>query len=52
MALAMQIESGVQGVLPILTQDCEIPGFFLEKAYADLKDWQIYGEGRPTCRGH
>jgi hypothetical protein len=42
MALAMQINSGVKGVLPVLIEDCEIPGFLIEKAYADLRNWKTY----------
>jgi hypothetical protein len=44
MALAMQIKSGVKGVLPVLIDDCEIPGFLIEKAYTDLRDWHTYDE--------
>ena len=44
MALVMQIKSGIKGVMPVLTEDCDIPGFLLEKAYADLRDWKTYDD--------
>lgn len=42
MALAIQISSGIKGVLPVLIEDCDIPGFLIEKAYADLRKWDSY----------
>ena len=42
MALATQIASGAKRVLPVLIDDCKIPGFLVEKAYADLKDQESY----------
>jgi len=38
MALARQIKGEPIRVLPALFEDCEIPGFLLEKAYADFRD--------------
>ena len=43
MALAMQINNGVKAVLPILIEDCEIPGFLLDKAYSDIRVSRGYG---------
>lgn len=48
MALATQIKSGVKGVLPALLEDCELPGFLLEKAYADLRRWDHYDRAVDT----
>ena len=42
MAIAMQISSRVKHVMPVLLEDCNIPGFLLEKAYADFRDWNEY----------
>lgn len=42
MALATQIASGGKRVLPVLIDDCRIPGFLLEKAYCNLKDDETY----------
>jgi TIR domain len=42
MALAMQIQTGIKGVLPVLLEDCEIPGFLMAKAYADLRPSSDY----------
>jgi len=42
MAMAMQIKSKVKHVMPVLMEDCDIPGFLLEKAYADFRDWDKY----------
>jgi hypothetical protein len=44
MALAMQVKSGNKRVLPVIIDDCEIPGFLLEKAYADLRDLSRFGD--------
>jgi hypothetical protein len=44
MAMAMQIRSKVKHVLPILMEDCKIPGFLLEKAYADFRNWDEYSD--------
>jgi hypothetical protein len=37
MALARQINGEHTRVLPVLFEDCEIPGFLIEKAYADFR---------------
>jgi len=50
MALAMQIKSGIKGVLPVLIDDCEVPGFLLEKAYVDLKDGAYFPTPMNTNR--
>lgn len=42
MALNQQITKRVKRVLPALIQDCEIPGFLIDKVYADLRGWQTY----------
>lgn len=42
MALARQIKSGTKSVLPVLIEDCDIPGFLIEKAYADFRDNNNY----------
>lgn len=44
MALATQIASGRKRVMPVVIDDCEIPGFLLEKAYASLKDYATYAQ--------
>ena len=44
MALAKQIIEGTKGVLPVLINDCEVPGFLIEKKYADLRNQERYCE--------
>lgn len=50
MALAMQIGGKQIKVLPALLEDCEIPGFLKEKAYADFrKDWRFEDSIEDLC---
>lgn len=50
MALAMQIENKPIRVLPVLIDDCEIPGFLKEKVYADFKDeWSFESSLEDIC---
>ena len=44
MAMAMQIKSRVKHILPVLMEQCDIPGFLLEKAYADFREWDEYSD--------
>lgn len=42
MALAMQINNNRIKVLPALFADCDIPGFLIEKTYADFRNDKTY----------
>jgi len=42
MALAMQINNNRIKVLPALFADCDIPGFLIEKTYADFRSDKTY----------
>jgi predicted transglutaminase-like cysteine proteinase len=44
MALATQITSRGKRVLPVRIDDRKIPGFLLEKVYANLKDHATYDQ--------
>jgi hypothetical protein len=44
MALAMQIGGESIRVLPALFDECEIPGFLKDKAYADFRDPNLFHE--------
>lgn len=51
MALTRQIAGGSSIVLPILVDDCEVPGFLQEKKYADFRDSRRFDEAlRELCR--
>lgn len=43
-ALHIQISEAYVKVLPILLRDCEMPGFLLDKVYADFRDDNNYQE--------
>jgi hypothetical protein len=45
MALALQINGERIRVLPALFEECEIPGFLLEKAYADFRGAENFDAG-------
>lgn len=45
MALVRQIKGERIRVLPALFEDCEIPGFLIEKAYADFREPSHFGAG-------
>lgn len=50
MALAMQISRLPIRVLPALLEDCEIPGFLKEKAYADFREsWKFDSAVEDLC---
>ena len=44
-ALHIQISEAYVKVLPILLRDCKIPGFLLDKVYADFRDEANYQAG-------
>ena len=44
MAMALQITGGGKRVLPIKLNDCQFPGFLVEKAYLNLSEWQGYDQ--------
>jgi TIR domain len=44
MALAMQIGGERTKVLPALFEDCKIPGFLMEKVYADFRDEKDFSQ--------
>jgi hypothetical protein len=43
-AMHQEIEGKQVKVLPVMVQDCELPGFLKEKLYADFRDPQRYHE--------
>jgi len=45
MALALQIKGSHIRVLPVLFEDCEIPGFLIEKAYSDFREADKFNSG-------
>ena len=43
-AITEEIKSGTTKVLPIVIEECEIPGFLSDKVYADMRDDESYQE--------
>lgn len=44
MALTRQINTSRKQVLPVLLENCKLPGFLLDKVYADLRNLDAYDE--------